>query len=101
MRFTSVTLQGFRNIPLADVRLEGRRTLLLGANAQGKTNILEALGYVTALRSFRGVETRALIGLGQAQAGLAFGVEHERFGASRITATLTPDGREVMWEKGG
>jgi DNA replication and repair protein RecF len=100
VRFTSVTLQGFRNLALAEVRLEGRRTFLLGANAQGKTNVLEALGYVTALRSFRGAETRALIGLGQPQAGLAFGVEHERFGGSRITVTLTPDGREVMWEQG-
>jgi len=55
---------------------------------------------VTALRSFRAAETRALIGLGQAQAGMAFAVAHERFGESRITVTLTPQGREVMWEQG-
>lgn len=56
VRFTRVTLQGFRNLPLAEVELAGRRTFLCGANAQGKTNFLEALGYVTALRSFRGAE---------------------------------------------
>lgn len=100
MRFTSVTLQGFRNLPLAEVALAGRRTFLCGANAQGKTNFLEALGYVTALRSFRGAESRALVGLGQPQAGLAFGIEHETFGPSRVTITLRPDGREVMWEQG-
>jgi DNA replication and repair protein RecF len=55
---------------------------------------------VTALRSFRGAETRALIGLGSPQAGLAFAVEHETFGASRITMTLNAEGREVMWEQG-
>ena len=76
------------------------RTFLCGANAQGKTNFLEAIGYVTALRSFRGAESRTLIGLGQPQAGLAFVVEHERFGESRITVTLTPQGRDVMWEQG-
>ena len=100
MRFQKITLQGFRNLPFAEVTLAGNRTFLCGANAQGKTNFLEAAGYVTALRSFRGAEARTLIGLGQPQAGLAFEVEHERFGESRITVTLTPQGREVMWEQG-
>jgi DNA replication and repair protein RecF len=100
VRFTQITLQGFRNLPLVTVELAGTRTFLCGANAQGKTNFLEAAGYVTALRSFRAAETRALIGLGQVQAGMAFAVEHEQFGASRITITLTPPGREVMWEQG-
>jgi DNA replication and repair protein RecF len=100
MRFSQVTLQGFRNLPLVAVGLEGTRTFLCGANAQGKTNFLEAMGYVTALRSFRGAESRALIGLGQPQTGLAFVVEHEQFGESRIAVTFTPQGREVTWEQG-
>jgi DNA replication and repair protein RecF len=100
MRFRQITLQGFRNLPLVAVELAGTRTFLWGANAQGKTNFLEAAGYVTALRSFRGAETRALIGSGQAQAGMAFLVQHEEFGESRVTVTLTPQGRDVMWEQG-
>ena len=100
MRFRQVTLQGFRNLPLATVGLEGTRTFLCGANAQGKTNFLEAMGYVTALRSFRGAESRALIGVGQPQTGLAFVIEHEQFGESRITVAFTPQGREVTWEQG-
>lgn len=100
MRFSKVTLQGFRNLPLVDVTLAGRRTFLWGANAQGKTNFLEALGYVTALRSFRGADTRALIGLEQPQAGLGLFVEHETFGSSRLAITLTPADRVVEWEHG-
>ncbi len=100
MRFRSITLQHFRNLPLARVELTGRRAFLCGANGQGKTNFLEALGYVTALRSFRGAEPRALVGLGQSQAGMAFVVEHEHFGESRITITLGPEGRTVEWEQG-
>lgn len=100
MRFRQVTLQGFRNLPFVSVGLDGTRTFLCGANAQGKTNFLEAVGYVTALRSFRGAETRALLGLAQPQTGLAFVVEHEQFGESRITVSFTPQGREVMWEQG-
>lgn len=100
MRFASVTLQHFRNLPLVQVAFAGRRTFLLGANGQGKTNFLEALGYVTALRSFRGAEPRSLVALGQKQAGLGFAVEHETFGASRLTLTFGADGRTVEWEQG-
>jgi DNA replication and repair protein RecF len=100
MRFARITLQHFRNLPLVDVELTGRRTFLCGLNAQGKTNFLEAAGYVTALRSFRGAETRALISLGQQQAGMGFTVEHEQFSESRVTVMLTTQGREVMWEQG-
>lgn len=100
MRFAAVTLQHFRNLPLVTVELSGRRTFLHGANGQGKTNFLEALGYVTALRSFRGAEPRALVALGQKQAGLGFRIEHETFGESRLTITLGADGRTVEWEHG-
>jgi DNA replication and repair protein RecF len=100
MRFASVTLQNFRNLPLVSVRLGGRHTFLCGANGQGKSNFLEALGYVTALRSFRGAEPRALVALGQAQAGLGFTIEHEQFGESKLALTFGADGRTVEWEQG-
>lgn len=100
VRFQRITLQGFRNLAFVDVPLTGSRTFLRGPNAQGKTNFLEAAGYVTALRSFRGAESRALIGLGQPQTGLAFTIEHEVFGESRLSITLSPQERVVMWEQG-
>jgi DNA replication and repair protein RecF len=100
MRFAKITLQHFRNLPLVEVTLAGKRTFLCGPNGQGKTNFLEALGYVTALRSFRGAETKALMGFGQKEAGMAFTIEHEVFGESRVMITLKSQGREVMWEQG-
>lgn len=100
MRFAHVTLQNFRNLPLVSVRLAGRHTFLVGANGQGKTNFLEALGYVTALRSFRGAEPRALVALEQKQAGLGFTIEHEQFGESKLVVTFGADGRVVEWEQG-
>ena len=59
MRIRSVILQNYRNVPLAQVGLAGRRVFLEGANGQGKTNFLEAIGLVTALRSFRSPEAGA------------------------------------------
>jgi DNA replication and repair protein RecF len=99
MRFRQITLQNFRNVALASVTLAGRRHFLVGANAQGKTNFLEAAGFVTALRSFRGADPRALIAFGQPEAGAAFEIEHEKFGDSRLTVVLRPDGKDVQWEQ--
>lgn len=100
MRFVSASLQHYRNLALVRVRFEGRRTFLLGANGQGKSNFLEALGYVTALRSFRGNELRNLPAIGQEKAGLVLEMEHEKLGDSRVTLTLEAHGREVQWEGG-
>jgi len=61
MRLRSITLQDFRNISFARLEFRGRQSFLLGPNGQGKTNLLEAAGFITALRSFRTRETRHLI----------------------------------------
>jgi DNA replication and repair protein RecF len=48
-------LRDFRNYGRLDADFEPGFHLLLGENAQGKTNILEAIYLLTTLRSFRGV----------------------------------------------
>jgi len=48
-------LRDFRNYPRLDVEFGAGFHLILGDNAQGKTNILEALYLLATLRSFRGV----------------------------------------------
>jgi DNA replication and repair protein RecF len=48
-------LRDFRNYPRLDVDFSPGFHVLLGDNAQGKTNILEAIYLMATLRSFRGV----------------------------------------------
>jgi DNA replication and repair protein RecF len=48
-------LRDFRNYGRLDADFGGGFHLLLGDNAQGKTNILEAIYLIATLRSFRGV----------------------------------------------
>jgi len=48
-------LRDFRNYPRLDADFRPGFHLLLGNNAQGKTNILEAIYLLATLRSFRGV----------------------------------------------
>ncbi|HEY3855871.1 MAG TPA: DNA replication/repair protein RecF [Verrucomicrobiae bacterium] len=58
-------LRDFRNYGRLDADFGAGFHLLLGDNAQGKTNVLEALYLIATLRSFRGVGGGQLIRHGQ------------------------------------
>jgi len=58
-------LRDFRNYPRLDADFSPGFHLLLGDNAQGKTNILEAVYLMATLRSFRGVGGAQMIRHGQ------------------------------------
>jgi len=58
-------LRDFRNYARLDADLAPGFHLLLGDNAQGKTNILEAIYLMATLRSFRGVGGAQMIRHGQ------------------------------------
>jgi DNA replication and repair protein RecF len=58
-------LRDFRNYPRLDAGFSPGFHLLLGDNAQGKTNILEAIYLMATLRSFRGVGGAQMIRHGQ------------------------------------
>lgn len=58
----------FRCFAQAEVALAPGLTVLHGANAQGKTSLLEAVGWVARARSFRGVPDALLVRRGHDQA---------------------------------
>jgi DNA replication and repair protein RecF len=58
-------LRDFRNYPRLDADFAPGFHLLLGDNAQGKTNILEAIYLIATLRSFRGVGSAQMVRHGQ------------------------------------
>jgi DNA replication and repair protein RecF len=60
-----VRLRDFRNYQRMDADFSTGFHLLLGDNAQGKTNILEAIYLMATLRSFRGVGSAQMIRHGQ------------------------------------
>lgn len=95
MRLRRLTLQNLRNIPLAELSFSGRQQFFVGQNGQGKTNLLEAVGFVTALRSFRTADASLLIAQGKREGALAAEFEHETYGPSRVVITLRPGGKEV------
>jgi DNA replication and repair protein RecF len=58
-------LRDFRNYARLDADFSSGFHLLLGDNAQGKTNVLEAIYLVATLRSFRGVGGAQMVRHGQ------------------------------------
>jgi DNA replication and repair protein RecF len=54
VRLERLVARGFRNLADLDCELPPEGVALLGANGQGKTNLLEALYYPVLFRSFRG-----------------------------------------------
>ncbi len=99
MRLRRITLRHFRNVGFASLELAGARQFLTGRNGQGKTNLLEAAGLVTAVRSFRTTDNRLLIGHGHPCAALSFALEHEREGDVQVNLTLRPDGKELWCDQ--
>ena len=95
MKLRLIRLQQFRNIAAAELAFASERTFFLGPNGQGKTNLLEAIGYVSALRAFRPGDNRTLIQQDKAEAALAFRFEHETLGECDVIVHILPRGKEA------
>lgn len=98
MKLRLIRLQHFRNIAEAELRFRRDRMFFLGPNGQGKTNLLEAIGYVSALRAFRPGDNRTLIEQGHGEAALAYRFEHETLGESEVLARIQPRGKEAAFD---
>ncbi|GAB5558729.1 MAG: DNA replication/repair protein RecF [Synoicihabitans sp.] len=99
MRIQAIGLQHFRNITAARLEFSGRLQFFVGPNGQGKTNLLEAAGFVTALRSFRSADHGSLIQQGNKEAAIACDVEHDHEGASQLTVSFK-SGAKTAWLDG-
>jgi len=97
MLLRSLTLRNFRNVAEARLEFSGPRQFFLGPNGQGKTNVLEAAGCLTALRSFRTAESKAMIRHGAAEAAVVSELDQERRGAVRVALAFRPEGKELWW----
>ena len=68
MQVQSLRLVDFRSYAHAEVAFSPRLTAVLGANGEGKTNLVEAVGFAAGLGSLRGAADSALIRRGSAGA---------------------------------
>ncbi len=64
MRLNKIVLQNFRNYKEFSLDFAPGVNLIVGDNAQGKTNLLESVIYLGSGKSFRTQKTAELVGLG-------------------------------------
>lgn len=77
MNVTSLSLVHFRNAERETLSFDRGVNLIYGANAQGKTNVIEALYYLSAAKSFRFSKERDMIAFGQERGELSAAYEKE------------------------
>ena len=75
LRIRSLRHEGFRNLASGTFEPGPRFNVLFGDNGAGKSSLLEAIGYVTSLRSFRQARKEDLIALGSPRAQLVSSIE--------------------------
>src|SRR5512133_190477 len=71
MHLEQLTVRQFRNLDEADLIWGPGFNIIWGCNAQGKTNLLEAVYLLGHLKSFRGTRTAEMIQCGAAAARLS------------------------------
>ena len=64
MNLRELSLRSFRNYEEVQLDFEPGVNLIVGDNAQGKTNLLEAISYLGSGRSFRAMKTAEMIRFG-------------------------------------
>ena len=84
VRLSGLTLRHFRNLGSQDLEFPADGVALIGDNAQGKSNFLEAIYYLETFRSFRGARDEHLVAFDQ--------------GVFRVTGTMEPTEEECRSE---
>ncbi|RWZ67887.1 DNA replication/repair protein RecF [Labedella populi] len=77
MIVTHLNLGDYRNYAAADVPMHPGANLFVGRNGQGKTNLVEALGYLSTLGSHRVSSDQALIRAGADSAVIRARLRHD------------------------
>ncbi len=75
MKINSLKLKNFRNYDLLNLEFDDATNIFYGDNAQGKTNILEAVYLCGTTKSHRGTKDRDLIEFGKDESHLEINVD--------------------------
>ncbi len=84
MHVARLSLHDFRSYPQLDIELDPGATAFIGRNGQGKTNLVEAIDYLSRLGSHRVASDAPLVRAGAEQA--------------LVRAAIVRDGREAIIE---
>ena len=95
MYLKTLHLRQFRNYQETMVELCAPKTILVGNNAQGKSNLLEAVELLATLRSHRASRDRDLVQEGTAEGKITATLERQT-GSVDLALTLRRNGRRTV-----
>lgn len=93
MELNRLSLHNFRSYSELELEFPSGLTALRGPNGVGKSNLLEAIGYLSTLKSFRGVPGEAMVAHGTDSAVLRADVVDPDGRAALIETEITRSGR--------
>lgn len=95
MKIRNISLMNYRNYDQLNIELGKDVNVFQGENAQGKTNILEAIYYCAFGRSHRTVKSKDLISWKQTNAQIRVYIEKDRLDKT-IDIQMLSDGRKSI-----
>jgi DNA replication and repair protein RecF len=98
MHLKHITLQNFRSYTKSNFTFDPRLTIIVGPNASGKSNLVEAIGMLSLGKSFRTSKEKQLIAFGKSVTHIKGNVsENEDDEQIEITVSLNP--QEVLQKR--
>ncbi|WP_019639383.1 DNA replication/repair protein RecF [Paenibacillus fonticola] len=94
MYVNHLRVEHYRNYESLDLGEFGHVNLLIGRNAQGKTNLLESLLVLALTKSHRTTKDKELIAFGSDHAVVSAQVE-KKYGAVNLELRLSPQGKRA------
>ena len=95
MKINKVELQNYRNYSSQTVEFNDGLNVLLGKNAQGKTNLVEAINFCSIGRSFRTTKDKELIKFDEEKARIFVEVEKSS-GKSNIEVIISNNQKKIV-----
>lgn len=94
MFLTGIQLQNYRNYSELDLQTPNKVNVFLGPNAQGKTNLLEAIFVLALTKSHRTSKDKELIGW-QADSARIAGEVDKKYGSAKLDLLFSAQGKKA------
>lgn len=95
MKVENIKLHNFRNYNDLELSFDSSRNILIGENAQGKTNLIEAIYLCAFARSFRTQNSSDLIKIGKDSANVTIEAVSED-NPKKISITIDKNGKKMI-----
>lgn len=99
MKINSILLENFRNYEKQELKFDELRNIFVGENAQGKTNLVEAIYLAAFARSFRTNNASDMIRFGERSGRVTVNLTSEEIDKT-ICITLRSDGKKMIQKDG-